>query len=87
MEKQGDDALYGDAVHSIQEAAAGTCPSCGRGAAGSAAPDLDDLEALISIRDGFNKHRRNFTPIVEDQFRRFDRTISYLHRMIAGSRA
>jgi hypothetical protein len=51
-----------------------------------APPVLDDLEALIAIRDGFNKHRRSFSPIIEDQFRRFDSVIGYLHRMIAGTR-
>jgi hypothetical protein len=85
MERK-DDEVFGAAIGAISERAAQTCPTCGRGAADSAAPTLDDLEALINIRDGFNKHRKDFSPLVEDHFRRFDRTISYLHRMIAGSK-
>lgn len=86
MERQNDDDLYREALYSIKSAAEDTCNRCGRGAASMAAPDLDDLEALIRIRDGFNKHRRNFTPAVEEDFRRFDRAIGYLHRMIQGSK-
>lgn len=84
MEK--DDELFRAAADRIKSDVEGTCPSCGRGAANMAAPDLDDLEAIIRIRDGFNKFRRDFSPAVAEQFRRLDRTISYLHRMIAGSR-
>ena len=85
MEHREDD-VFSDALQSIVQRVEGTCATCGRGAAGMAPPTLDDLEALIAIRDGFNKHRRSFSPIVEDQFRRFDSVIGYLHRMIAGSR-
>jgi hypothetical protein len=84
--ERNSDAVFGEAVHDIQRAVESTCSKCGRGAAGVAAPTLDDLEALIAIRDGFNQHRRSFSPLVEEQFRRFDSTISYLHRMIAGSK-
>jgi hypothetical protein len=84
MEK--NDELFRAAADSIAEEVEGTCLRCGRGAANVAAPTLDDLEAIMLIRDGFNKFRRDFSPAVAEQFRRLDRTISYLHRMIAGTR-
>lgn len=80
-----DDKLFGDIANTIQQRIKQTCPVCGRGAADTKPPDLRDLEALISIRDGFNAHRRTFTPLIREQFERFDQTIAYLHRMIAGS--
>jgi hypothetical protein len=86
MERQPDETVFDQAAESITKAVKGRCSNCGRGATGMAAPDLDDLEAIIAIRDGFNKHRRSFSPLVEEQFRRLDRTIGYLHRMIEGGR-
>lgn len=62
-----------------------TCPTCKRGAAGVAPPDLDDLEALVLVRDGFDDFRRNFSPEMADRFRRFDNVIGYLHALIVGS--
>lgn len=82
---QADDRLFQDIAETIQQRIKQTCPVCGRGAADTKPPDLRDLEALIAIRDGFNAHRRAFTPLIREQFERFDQTIAYLHRMIAGS--
>lgn len=84
MSKRLEELVH-HAADNIQESLSQTCPTCGRGAASLAVPTTEDLEALIEIRDGFNTLRRNFSPEVEEQFRRFDRTISYLNRMIAGS--
>lgn len=80
-----DDDVYREVSATIHQRIKQTCPVCGRGAADTKPPDLRDLEALISIRDGFNAHRRSFTPLIKEQFDRFDQTIAYLHRMIAGS--
>lgn len=77
--------VFKDIADTIAQRIKQTCPVCGRGAADTKAPDLRDLEALIAIRDGFNAHRRSFTPLIREQFQRFDETIAYLHRMIAGS--
>lgn len=85
MERTPDDSVYREAADSITQQIKQTCPICGRGAADTKAPDFLDLEAMIRIRDGFNRHRRNFSPLLEKDFRRFDETIAYLHRMIAGS--
>jgi hypothetical protein len=84
VEKQNNEDVFREAAEAIEQQIKQTCPVCGRGAADTKAPDLADLEALIRIRDGFNKHRRSFTPLIERDFRRFDQTIGYLHRMIAG---
>ena len=77
--------VYANAADTISQRIKQTCPTCGRGAADTKPPDLADLEALIAIRDGFNAHRRSFTPLIREQFDRFDQTIGYLHRMIAGT--
>lgn len=63
-----------------------TCPTCERGGVGLATPTVEDLEALIEIRDGFNDLRRSFTPDVEEKFRRFDNTIGYMHALIVGTK-
>ena len=81
-----DDSVYSRAAHTIQESIRQTCPTCGRGAASLPTPDLADLEALITIRDGFNKHRRDFTPAMADRFRRLDGVVGYLHVLIEGTR-
>lgn len=74
--------LVGRAAANIHDSVRGTsCPTCGRGAAGIAAPTTEDIEALIEIRDGFNTLRREFSPEVEERFRRFDSTIMYLAAM------
>lgn len=86
MEQNPADDVFASAVETIRRATEDTCPHCKRGAASFSAPDYEDLEALMSIRDGFNKHRRNFSPLVEDQFQRFNKTIAYLHRLIAGTK-
>lgn len=83
--RREEERLFSEINDTIQQRIKQTCPVCGRGAADSKPPDLRDLEALIAIRDGFNAHRRNFTPLIREQFDRFDQTIAYLHRLIAGS--
>lgn len=83
--RREEERLFGEVSDTIAQRIKQTCPVCGRGAADTKAPDLRDLEALIAIRDGFNAHRRQFTPLIREQFERFDLTIAYLHRMIAGS--
>ena len=62
------------------------CEYCGRGAAKMALPTLEDLEAIMEIRDGFDGLRKDFSPLIADRFRRLDNTINYLHVMIAGSK-
>ncbi len=81
-----DDSVYGFVAETIQQSIRQTCSLCGRGAAGLPAPTLDDLEALITIRDGFNQHRRDFSPAMSDRFERLNRVVSYLHVLIEGSR-
>lgn len=87
MEDNSDSQVFGDAVQSINESIRSTCSSCGRGAAGLPTPDLDDLEALIQIRDGFNARRLDFSPAMAERFRRFENTIGYLHVLIEGTRS
>jgi hypothetical protein len=77
--------LAGEVAGSMEESIKQACPTCKRGAANLALPAVEDLEALIDIRDGFNKHRRNFSPEMAERFRRFDSTIAYLHAMLAGA--
>lgn len=79
------DEISGRAARDMLESIRKTCPTCKRGGMGLPTPDLNDLEALITIRDGFDKHRRNFSPEMLDVFRRFDRVISYMHSVIAGT--
>lgn len=79
------DEIAGRAAQDILDGIRKTCPECKRGAMGLPTPDLEDLEALIQIRDGFDAHRRNFTPEMRDVFRRMDRVISYLHSLVAGT--
>ena len=86
MESQ-DDAVYRNVSQTIQDTIRSTCPTCGRGAAGVAPPTLDDLEAITTIRDGFNKHRRDFSPAMADRFKRFDSLVGYLHLLIEGTNA
>lgn len=81
-----DDSVYSAVAETVQDSIRQSCPMCGRGAAGLPTPDLDDLEALITIRDGFNKHRRDFSPAMADRFQRLDRVISYLHVLIEGTK-
>jgi hypothetical protein len=80
-----DDSVYSRVAETVQESIRSTCPTCHRGAAGLPTPDLDDLEAIITIRDGFNKHRRDFTPAMAERFRRLDSIVSYLHVLIEGT--
>lgn len=61
------------------------CPTCRRGAVSIPLPTVDDLEAMIEIRDGFNNLRRSFSPEMEERFKRFDAVISYMHSMISPS--
>lgn len=77
--------LSAQALNKIDTSIRRACPTCKRGAADLSLPTVEDLEALTLIRDGFNDLRRQFSPAIEDRFRRFDKTISYLHTMIAGS--
>lgn len=62
------------------------CPTCGRGAAGLAIPNEDDLNAMIDIQESFNKHRRDFSPDMQRKIDSFKKVVSYIHRLIAGSR-
>lgn len=77
--------LAGTVVGSMEQSIKQACPTCKRGAVNLSAPDFDDLDALVEIRDGFNKHRREFSPEMEERFKKFDKTIAYLHAMMAGS--
>lgn len=77
--------LAAEAASNIRSATEATCPKCRRGAWGAPVPVVEDLEAMIEIRDGFNNLRRQFTPEVEERFRRFDNVISYVHRLIVGT--
>jgi hypothetical protein len=77
--------MAGHVVGAMEQSIKQACPECKRGGVNLPMPAVEDLEALIEIRDGFNKHRRNFSPEMEERFRRFDTTIAYLHAMIAGS--
>ena len=86
MMEDSDDSMFGSVAETIQETIRQTCPTCGRGAAGLSTPSLDDLEALITIRDGFNKHRRDFSPTMADTFKRLDSVVSYLHVLIEGTK-
>ena len=85
--RTNDDSMYSRVAETIQETIRQSCPTCGRGAASLPTSSLDDLSALIEIRDGFNKHRRDFSATMADRFTRFDRTISYLHVLIDGTRS
>lgn len=84
MENQ-DDSMYSRVAESVTETVRQTCPTCHRGAAGISPPDLDDLEAIIQIRDGFNKYRRDFSPEMADRFKRLDGIVGYLHLLIEGT--
>jgi hypothetical protein len=77
--------LAGEVVGSMEYSIKEACPTCKRGGVNLPLPEVEDLEALIDIRDGFNKHRRNFSPEMEERFKRFDKTIAYLHAMMAGA--
>ena len=81
-----DDSVYSRIAETVEDSIRSTCPTCKRGAAGLPTPDLADLEAIITIRDGFNKHRRDFTPAMAERFRRLDSIVGYLHVLIEGSR-
>lgn len=83
--KDGLEELAETVAGTMEESIKQMCPTCKRGAATIAAPTMEDLDALVDIRDGFNKLRREFSPMMAERFQRFDRTISYLHTMIAGS--
>lgn len=77
--------LAAQAANNIGSGFRASCPTCGRGGVGLVTPTVEDLEALIEIRDGFNDLRRNFTPEMEEKFRRFDTSIGYFHALIVGT--
>lgn len=82
-----DENLSASILAQIQEHDSRTpCPRCKRGALAMRMPDLEDLDACIVIRDGFNKFRRNFSPEMEDRFQRLNHVIAYMHAMIAGTK-
>lgn len=72
--------------HLEEQSVRAPCPTCKRGGTGLMMLDYEDLEALIVIKEGFDKYRRNFTPEMAERMNRISKVIGYVHAMIAGTR-
>lgn len=61
------------------------CQCCKRGAVELPVPDLQDLEALHRMIEGFDMYRRRFTPEIQVQIDRAKYALGYLNSLHAGN--